>query len=182
MKTSMKNSVLTLIGSVVSALLLGGCATNAPSSQADESDLAGTYKVVDQSRTNTLQADSVEIKFFRSAPDVNGGLSAAYLKLAGPSVPDGWAYPVCAYPGDSLRNHVAGHADPANFEVIRCSNPQDIRSMPVALLVGTKDKAAFRYASGLLDVWNKSMDVTTGRLLIINWGPERQSAYVLKAQ
>ncbi|CAE6754734.1 hypothetical protein R20943_03084 [Paraburkholderia aspalathi] len=181
MKMRQKNLVLTFVSSVITAVLLGGCITNAPSSQTDERDLSGTYKVVNQSRKQSLQAESVEIKFFRSAADVNGGLSAGYLKLAGPSVPDGWAYPVCAYPGDRLRSNFAGDADPANIEVIRCSNPRNIRSMPVAFLVGTKNKSPFHYSSGLLDVWNKSLEVTTGRLLIINWGPDSESAYVLQA-
>ena len=30
-------------------------------------------------------------------------------------------------------------------------------------------------------LWNKSLEVTTGRLLIINWGPDSESAYVLQA-
>lgn len=88
-KVSKKNFALTFVSSVITAVLLGGCITNAPSSQTDERDLSGTYKVVSQSRKQSLQAESVEVKFFRSAPDVNGGLSAGYLKLAGPSVPDG---------------------------------------------------------------------------------------------
>jgi hypothetical protein len=168
-------------GAVATACVLTGCITTTPSSQVDESDLSGSYKVVDQSRKSSLLADTVQVKFFRNDPDVSGGMSAGYLKLTGPSVPSGWAYPVCGYPGDRVRSNLSGTADPANIEVIRCSNPQDIRSMPVVFLIKTRDGSAFQYSSGLLDVFNKSLDVTTGRLLVINWGPEIHSAYVLKA-
>jgi hypothetical protein len=178
---SLKEFAFVIFGAVTTACVLAGCVTTTPSSQVDENDLNGTYKVIDQSRRNSLQAETVKIKFFRNDPDVGGGLSAGYLTLTGPSVPDGWAYPVCGYPGDDARNILAGKADPANIEVIRCMNPKSPRSMPVAFLIKTRDGSPFHYSTGLLDVFNKSLEVTTGRLLVINWGPQIRSVYVLKA-
>ncbi|MFM0643364.1 hypothetical protein PQR14_03465 [Paraburkholderia bryophila] len=182
MKNTLKNNAARAVFAVAAtACLLTGCVTTVPSSQSDENDLSGSYKVVDQSRRQSLQAESAEIKFFRSAPDVGGGISAGYLKLTGPSVPDGWAFPACGYPGDGVRSGFSGNADPANIEIIRCTNPQDLRSMPVIFLIKTKDGSAFHYSSGILDPFNKSLEVSTGRLLVINWWPDSQSAYVLKA-
>ena len=134
--------------------------------------------MVDQSRRQFTQVESIQVQFFRR----EGETSTGFLKLAGLSTSDSWAYPVCGYPGERVRANLAGDADPSNIEIIRCSNPKDIRSMPVAFFIKTKDGSAFRYAARLLDPWNKSLDVTTGRLLVINWGPQRQSSYVLESE
>lgn len=178
------NATRASFGAVISAFLLAGCVTTTPSSQSDESDLSGTYTVVDRSRRNGPPAASVEVKF--AANEISGGLegvSGGHLKITGPTVPDSWAwvYPICGYPGDYVRTHAWGDAEPTNIEIIRCMDPLDF-STPVAVLIKTRDGHAFHVSFGPLDPFNKSLDVTTGRLLVISMKGQLPSAYVLKAQ
>jgi hypothetical protein len=166
---------------VVAAMALVGCSSLTQADHVTESDAQGQYTVLDESFSRGEHLQTVELHLYHATEDAKGALPRAYLALRGKSPTRGFFYIECGDRGPLAHRHMAGNADPDNVEMLTCwNNRQGFAFVPVADFITTKDGSAFQYKFGPLDFHNKTLEVTTGRLLVISWGPDLQTGYVLR--
>jgi hypothetical protein len=160
-----------MTGSLLAALT--GCAVSQTSADV-EAGFVGDYKVVEQSRSNPIQVDSVHVKFSRGDNTPSAGL----ISVDGVSGRGGWALTRCGTPSGK---RMVSIDDRSMLEVMQCDN-QMHPPFPQIFLTMSKDGRPIGFHPQPLDFSNKTINAKTGRLMVIWWGPDNVTAFELAPQ
>jgi hypothetical protein len=154
------------------AITLTGCITQA--SPDVEARLAGNYTVVEQSAKQPIRITNVKVKFFRA----EDGPSAGIVTVKGASTVK-WRFSEC---GTTAGNRLVSIDDRSMVEGILCGNGTRGPRFPQVIFDASKDGRPIGYSPSPLDFSNHAINATSGRIMIIFWGLDDMSAFVLAPQ
>jgi hypothetical protein len=164
------NGACRLCTVVFLAGAIAGCAISQATPDV-EAKLTGAYYVTEQSSKKPIQIASVQVKFVRNETEPSAGLITA----EGPSTEDRWTFSKC---GTTAGNRIVSIDDRSMLVGLLCRNESGPR-FPQIILEASKDGRPIGYSPSPLDFFNHSVNAVTGRMIIVFWGPENMSAFVL---